>query len=92
MALSYLAELFLTCFPARPLRSADQLLLLAPCTRSARRGDAFSAFAPKLWNFLLLYIRSLCDTFKVSLLKHIYLIRLIFAANNCISLCTTATD
>ncbi|KAL3044519.1 hypothetical protein OYC64_012917 [Pagothenia borchgrevinki] len=54
----YLSELLHPYTPNRPLRSADQLLLNVPRTKSKLRGGrCFSVAAPTLWNDLPLHIR-----------------------------------
>ena len=52
----HLSDLFQLYAPSHSLRSADQLLLVAPKTKRKLRGDrAFSVTAPKLWNKLPLH-------------------------------------
>ncbi|KAF7644435.1 hypothetical protein LDENG_00222070 [Lucifuga dentata] len=53
VTLQYISELLQTCSSSRSLRSSEQILLVAPCTRfKTRRDGAFGVVAPKLWNEL----------------------------------------
>ena len=59
LAPPYLCELIEPYVPPRPLRSADQLLLVDPGATCRTRGDrAFAVAGPQLWNALPLHIRS----------------------------------
>ena len=75
MTSSYLSELLDPYTPTRPLRSADQLLLNVPRTKSKLRGGrCFSVAAPTLWNDLPLHIRqaSTLPVFKSLLKTHLF--------------------
>ena len=71
----YLSELLHPYTPNRPLRSADQLLLNVPRTKSKLRGGrCFSVAAPTLWNDLPLHIRQAATlpAFKSLLKTHLF--------------------
>ena len=71
----YLSELLHPYTPTRPLRSADQLLLNVPRTKSKLRGGrCFSVAAPTLWNNLPLHIRQAAtlSAFKSLLKTHLF--------------------
>jgi len=71
----YLSELLHPYTPNRHLRSADQLLLNVPRTKSKLRGGrCFSVAAPTLWNNLPLHIRqaSILSAFKSLLKTHLF--------------------
>ena len=75
LAPQYLSELLQLHAPTRALRSANQLLLVAPKTRLKPRGDrAFGAAAPRLWNSLPWHIRSAqtLELFTSSLKTHLF--------------------
>ncbi len=58
-SLNGLAPPYLADKPTRSLRSSDQLLLTVPRSRLKLRGDrAFSVVAPRLWNYLPLYVKA----------------------------------
>ena len=71
----YISDLLNIYTPPRSLRSADHFHLVVPKTRLKTRGDrAFSVVAPKLWNDLLLEIKTspTLTTFKSRLKTHFY--------------------
>ncbi len=53
----YLKELLTVYQPQRTLRSSNQSLLTVPSTRTKLADNAFSAFAPRLWNSLPPHIK-----------------------------------
>ena len=65
LAPSYLSDLVKFHVPERDLRSSSQKLLALPFSNMKSYGDrAFSIYAPKLWNDLLLHLRN-CASFNV---------------------------
>lgn len=59
LAPEYIAELLMPYTPARPLRSSEQSLLVAPWSSLKNRGDcAFAVLGPRMWNSLPLGVRS----------------------------------
>ncbi len=75
LAPQYISDLLVPYNASRPLCSSSQLLLSVPRSRYKTKGDrAFSVAAPRLWNSLPLYIRSVpsISTFKSSLKTYLY--------------------
>ena len=72
----YLSSLLLSYQPTRALRSCHKQLLQIPRSKLKNFGDnAFSSFAPKLWNTLPEDIRcaDTLDKFKSKLKTHLFL-------------------
>ena len=72
---AYLAQLVSLYQPSRPLRSADQFMLVKGKPRTKTYGDrAFQNCAPFLWNALPLHIRSIDsrDAFKRAIKTHYF--------------------
>lgn len=74
LAPNYLSELLVPHAPIRQLRSANQLKLVQPRTRTRYGDRSFSCAAPTLWNELPIAVRraTTLTSFKVNLKTHIF--------------------
>ena len=74
----YLCDLISDYLPRRALRSADQMILNVPRTRTIIAERAFSVAGPTIWNDLPLKLRQATNLnkFKTELKTHFFLLRL----------------